>query len=196
MGELRDLDVALNETLPTWADDYRAEDLRREEKWQAMTQALANAADLSRKSIRYALEVPSLGANLLAITQWMEALSTSTGKDESSRDKNTSLRPWARRRIVRLHGQLKVALRDVGNPVSQHRARILAKRLRYGIEALRPLLPTHQTKRWCAQATNLQMSIGSMRDVMQAGVLAAKAEADSGIVEFLRGVAVGMEGSK
>lgn len=196
LGELRDLDVALNETLPAWADDYRAEDPRREEKWQAMTQALANAADLSRKSIRYALEAPSLGANLLAITQWLEALSASTGKEELSRDKKTSLRPWARRRIVRLHGQLKVALRDVGNPVSQHRARILAKRLRYGIEALRPLLPTHQTKRWCAQATNLQMSIGSMRDVMQAGVLAAKAEADSGIVEFLRGVAVGMEGSK
>jgi len=196
MGELRDLDVALNETLPTWADDYRAADPRREEKWQAMTQALANAADLSRKSIRYALEVPSLGANLLAITQWLEALSASKKIDESSRDKKTSLRSWARRRIVRLHDQLKIALRDVGNPVSQHRARILAKRLRYGIEALRPLLSTLQAKRWRAQATNLQKSIGSMRDVMQAGVLAAKAEADSGIVEFLRGVAVGLERSK
>ena len=97
---------------------------------------------------------------------------------------------------ARLHGKLKQALQDTGTLERQHRARILAKRLRYGIEALRPLLPTHQTKRWCAQATNLQMSIGSMRDVMQAGVLAAKAEADSGIVEFLRGVAVGMEGSK
>jgi hypothetical protein len=63
--------------------------------------------------------------------------------------------------------------------------------MRYGIEALRGLLPKRRAKRWYQQAASLQQSLGAARDVMQASVLAAKVEADHGLVEFLRGVAVG-----
>jgi CHAD domain-containing protein len=193
MGELRDLDVARTETLPPLADAYTEGDARREEKWRAMAQALTHAAMLQRKSIRYALEAPAIGSALLATTQWLEELSAPKGSGDARVDLKTSLRRWARRRIVRLHDQLKVALRDSANPDGQHRVRILSKRMRYGIEALRPLLPKRHTKRWYPQATNLQTSIGAIRDVMQAGVLAAKTEVDPGLVEFLRGVAVGQE---
>ena len=102
-----------------------------------------------------------------------------------------SLRRWSRRRIARLHRQLKDARHDADNPDSQHRVRILAKRLRYGIEALRCFLPKRVAKRWYEQATDLQLSLGADRDVMQAGALLAKLQADRGLVEFLRGVAAG-----
>lgn len=193
LGDLRDLDVARTETLPPLADAYAAGDARRTKAWQAMGQALMQAADLQRKAVQYALKEPAVGVALLATTQWLEGLSGPNGPDDARVEPEMTLRRWARRRMVRLHGQLRLALKDAGNPVSQHRARIFAKRMRYGIEALRPLLPKRRAQRWHQQATGLQTSIGATRDVRQAGVLAARLEADGGLVEFLRGVAVGQE---
>ena len=65
--------------------------------------------------------------------------------------------------------------------------------MRYAIEALRPLLPKSRTRERYKQAMRLQSGIGAARDVRQAATLATRLEADRGIVEFLRGVAVGRE---
>lgn len=191
LGELRDLDVALTDTLPPLADAYTAGDARRTEAWQAMTRALLQAADLRRKSVRYALHEPTVGTTLLAATQWLEELSVLTGPSDAGVELKVSMKGWARRRTVRLHEQLKIAAKDQSNPDSQHRVRIVAKRMRYGIGALRSLLPKRRATRWYLQAASLQASLGAARDVMQAGMLAAKLEADRGLVEFLRGVAAG-----
>lgn len=194
LGELRDLDVALTDTLPPLNDAYVAADPRRADAWEAMTKALRHAADLQRKSVRYALQVPSVGATLLAATRWLEGLSVPDGPGEAGIEPKLPLRPWARQRIARLHKQLKAARKDLGNPDSQHRARILAKRTRYGIEALGSLLPRKRSQRWRQQATSLQTGLGAARDVMQASALAARLEADGGLAEFLRGVAIGRSG--
>jgi len=191
LGELRDIDVAWTDTLPPLADAYTAGDARRTDAWHAMTQSLLHAANLQRKSVRYALHEPAVGASLLATTQWLEVLSARNGPGDAGVEVKVSLRRWSRRRIVRLHRQLKLARKDTDSPDSQHRVRILAKRMRYGIEALRTYLPKRRTKRWYLQATSLQLSLGAARDVMQAGALVAKLETDRGLVEFLRGVAVG-----
>ena len=191
LGELRDLDVARTETLPPLADAYTAGDARRARQWQAMAQALANAARQQRKAVRYALDQPAVGAALLETTQWLEGLSALPGPGDARVELSVPLRRWARRRMVRLHERLRDALKDSGNPDSLHRVRILAKRMRYGVEALRPLLPRRRTQRWYQQATGLQTSIGASRDVMQAGALAARLDVDPGLVEFLRGVAAG-----
>lgn len=50
--------------------------------------------------------------------------------------------------------------------------------------------------RRCRSTQNLQIDIVAMRDVIQADVLAVTPKADSGIVEFLRGVAVSLEKQK
>ena len=193
VGEVRDLDVARTETLPGFEKAYMAGDVRREEKWQSLIQALTQAADVQRKAVRYALESPSVGMTLLAITQWLEELPS--GKPEPGDARKTSLRRWARRRIARLHQQLEDALQDADTLEGQHRARILAKRTRYGIEALKPLLSRQRTKRWYRQATDLQTNIGMARDVAQAHLLVVKVQADRELAEFLRGVAVGQEHS-
>lgn len=190
LGELRDLDVARTETLPPLAEAYTADNERRAQAWQAMTQALTHGADLQRKSVRYALQEPSVGACLLAITQWLAGLPASPSASNGAATKE-SLRRWSRRRIDHLHAQFKRALKQADDPESQHRARILAKRMRYGIEALRSLLPDKRAQRWGRRATDLQTSIGTTRDLMQAATLVARLELDRGLAEFLRGVAVG-----
>ena len=75
LGNLRDLEVAGNETLPALADAYIAADPRRADIWQHMTQSLAQAIHLQRKAVRYALQDPTVGVCLLATTQWLESLS-------------------------------------------------------------------------------------------------------------------------
>ncbi|NDP61406.1 CYTH and CHAD domain-containing protein [Polaromonas sp.] len=192
IGELRDIDVARTDTLPLLADAYRAGNAQRAEKWQAMLLALSDAARLQRKSIGHALEVPAVGATLLTITEWLENLPRQKGPADHKADASRRpLRRWARQRIGRLHRKLQRALDDSAHPQSLHRARILAKRLRYAIEALQPLLSRRQTKRWLLQAVQLQADIGSARDLQQASVLAARLEIDPGLAEFLRGVAAG-----
>lgn len=188
LGEVRDLDVALHDTLPPLAEVYTAGDTRRTEAWETMTQTLRHSASLQRKSVRYALQEPAVGASLLAITQWLDGLSSQAGAGEV--DQEVPLRRWARQRIAHLHEQLRAARNDTSSPNSQHRVRILAKRMRYSSEALRDLLPKKRTEQWLQQATNMQTSLGAARDVMQASVLVAKLEADRGLAEFLRGIAV------
>jgi inorganic triphosphatase YgiF len=191
LGELRDLDVALTETLPPLANAFTDSSALRLEKWQAMMQALAQAATLQRKAVRYALMDPVAGAVMLSMTQWLEELPVRDGENQAAQGHDVSLQRWARRRIVRLHDQLRAARQNASTPENLHRVRILAKRLRYGIEALRPLLTRRNARAWYQQAVRLQMEIGSTRDVMQACSLAAKLDVDRGLIEFLRGFAVG-----
>ena len=193
VGTLRDLDVARTDTLPPLADAYTAGDTAREERWQAMHQALTHAATRQRQQVRAALEVPAVGAALLNITQWLEALAD---LPETGAALKPALRRWARQRIARLHQKLKRALKDVDDPQSQHRARIFSKRLRYGIEALQPLLPKRTARRWHAKAVALQTGIGTARDLLNAAALAAYPGKDAGLAEFLRGVAVGQQRRK
>lgn len=191
VGELRDFDVARFETLPRLADAYVAESPQRQAKWQALLAAMNEAATLRRRSICHALEVPAVGSALLAMTQWLEELPAQRRPDSPETGQKNALRHWARARIARLHKKMEQALKDTAHPESLHKARLLAKRLRYAIEALRPVLRKRQARRWLKQATQLQTDIGLTRDVQQAGVLAGLVEADSGLAEFLRGLAIG-----
>jgi len=191
LGELRDLDVARIDTLPLFADAYAAGDTHRKGAWQAMIQTLQKASTLGRKSVRYALHEPTVGATLLEATHWLEELSAGSGPDHAATEPKVSLQSWARRRIAHLHEQLKVADKALSSPDGSHQLRIHAKRLRYGIEAMKAFLPKRRAKSWFEQATSLQLSLGASRDIVQAGVLIANLEVDRGLVEFIRGVAIG-----
>ena len=63
--------------------------------------------------------------------------------------------------------------------------------MRYGIEALRPLLAKRVVNRWYPQATRLQVSLGAVRDVRQASALVDKLDVDHELVYFLRGFSAG-----
>ena len=186
LGELRDLDVACTQTLPTLQPAYVAGDARRALTWAAVEQSFRAAATLQRKAVRLALQEPLTGQALLGITHWLEALGA------TPQEPAVPARRWARERVARLRLRWKKARRAAVDAAGQHRARLLAKRLRYNIEALRPLLP-ERAGRWHERASQLQADVGALRDTVQAGVLAARLEAPPEVLAFLRGVAAGLE---
>lgn len=193
LGEVRNFDVACTETLPQLAQAYADGNGQRAQAWLAMQKRVAQAAARQRGLARQALQQPAVGACLLDITQWLEGLSASKIAGDAVHGPKGSLRDWARQRIKRLHAQFQFALQGTSAPDSQHRARIMAKRLRYSIEALQPLLPKKKSQRWHDQATELQMSMGTARDVSLAVTLVAKLETEPGVLDFLRGVAKGRQ---
>lgn len=198
VGELRDLDVARTETLPALARAYTAGDVSREENWQALLETLTQAASLKRKAICYAMDAPAVGGALLAITEWLEALPQTAKESVSAKYSSKTKVPlerWARKRIAHLHDQYKGAHHDADTLEAQHRVRIIAKRMRYGIEAFKPLLAKQQAKKWHQQASDVQTTIGASRDVAQAHVIVAGLQTSQELAEFVRGVAVGQAGS-
>lgn len=191
LSELRELDVASTDTLPTLESAFIDGNPCRAKDWQVMTQALGQAAASKRRAVRRALKNPRLRTALLDITEWLDTICTEGTSVAQAGKPNIGLRPWARRRITRLHDRLKLHLTAPASTENQHQTRIAAKRLRYGIETLRPLLPKQRAKRWAEQAVRLQTSLGVARDLIQAGERVGQLQVDAGLVEFLRGVAVG-----
>ena len=198
LGELRDLDVARIDTLPPMADAYMAGDDQRTVAWRAMDQTLMHAAQLQRTPLRHQLQDPAIGVSLLAIPHWLASAPAWTAMNEAGLNQDKTLSQWAKRRVTRLHEHFKLALKDANTtnaadePNIQHRARILAKQMRYGIEAMDSLLPKKRSQRWLEQAIDLQSRIGASRDLVQAGALIARLAVDRELVAFLRGVAVGL----
>lgn len=189
LSELRDLDVAWHDTLPPLQEACTAGDTKRLKAWRSMLQALQQAGKRHRQSVRVALLSPEVGADMVATTAWLQALSETDADADMDRhtDKkvNASLRHWSERRMARLHRKLKSACKGIGNPDHQHRLRILAKRMRYSLEALHAFLPERRAKRWRHQATHLQVKLGATRDLMQANALISKLKGGLEISEFL-----------
>ena len=187
LGVLRDLDVARIDTLVPLTEVFAAGDAGRYKEWQAMLGALADAARQQRRQVQFSLGQPVVGTCLLAVTQWLEA---SDQPEVTAEAPDPKLRGWARRRLKRLHQGLQAALdRGSGDAAAQHRVRILAKRLRYGIEALEVLWRKPGTRAWYQQAIALQSELGAMRDLVRASELIDTLGIDPTVAAFLRGVA-------
>lgn len=186
LGALRDLDVACTQTLPAWQPAYVADDARRAAVWAGVEQSFQAAAEQRRRAVRRALQEPSAGQALLATVQWLEALAAAPPAPP------VPVRRWARERVERLHARWKEARAQAVDAAGQHRARLLAKRLRYNIEAFEALLPG-RASRWHARASAHQDEVGALRDALQAGVLAGQLKAPADVQAFLRGVAAGLE---
>ncbi len=208
LGTLRDLDVALTETLPRWRSAYldgcplsNAAQARNKKAWRQMSHALQQLADEQRLSVRRELQRADVVATLLSLTEWAHGLTRVLQGVEPAK---VPLRRWVRHRLSRWHERFKkakhAALKDAlksasktarchANPERQHRARILAKRLRYGLEALGYCLPAQRSRRWRQQAAEVQTKLGDARDVLQAHALAASVAADKNILQFLKRLA-------
>lgn len=190
MAQQRDLDVAAVETLPMFAHVYTGGDAVRRTHWKAMEQALAHAVTAQRKEVLDALAQPDVGACLIDIMRWLE-VQLAEGQSVYPDLRAAHVADWVLRRLARLHEKLKNQPRRSSDATVQHRIRILSKRLRYGVEALQPLLPRRKAKRWLQEATALQDNIGSARDIASAVDLVQQLPVDARLVEFLRGVAFG-----
>lgn len=193
LGELRDRDVALTETLPRLQHLFTEGEADRHANWMLMLQAMKQSAHHHREAARLALQTPEIGQVLLSTLKWLNGLSTMTASPPLPNTPQRPLQDWARRRLDRLRRRLKTATHDLDHLESQHRARILAKRLRYGAEALQGFLPKKRWRRWGREGTRWQTALGASRDIARASTLAGEIGADTLLVEFLRGVAAGQQ---
>jgi CHAD domain-containing protein len=182
LGQLRNLEVALNETLPPLAQAYIAGDAQRAQAWQTLVQNLTQAARQQRHAVQTTLQLKTTQHSLQATALWLQDLSTANIAT------NGTLRRWARKRVAHLHATLHAQRLLAVDAESQHRTRILAKRMRYGIEALHPLLPPLHNQDWYSQAKELQASMGAARDLTLAGTLVEQWGNGAGPGDFLRGV--------
>ncbi len=190
MGRMRDLDVAAAETLPMFAKAYTAGDPLCKARWKNMEESLADAMGRQRTAVLGILKRPDVGSTMVDVTQWLE-IQLPEGDVGRAVTRTAHVAQWVLRRLTRLHAKLKAQPIYSHDVQVQHRIRVLAKRLRYGVEALRPLLPKRKAKRWLHETTRLQENIGSARDIANAVDIVQQLKVDTGIVDFLRGVAHG-----
>jgi inorganic triphosphatase YgiF len=191
LGRLRDLEVASLQTLPMLANAYVGASSKRKVHWHALQVTLAQAAGNQLQWVRGALLSPSAGGTLLALTEWLETKPAGAQSGGTKRKNKVALRPWVRQRMERLRGQIKRTLKKTPNAANLHRARLLAKRLRYSVEAFRSVLPKRRAQRWHRQANHLQSTIGSERDLQQALAIARHLKAHSSVLKFLNVVSLG-----
>lgn len=191
LGAMRDFDVAALESLPPWTDAFIAGDARRDADWRTMEAALQAQRRACRTTLLKALAAPATGAALVRASQWLHGLQRVEPGSER-------LGTWAAKRTHRLHARLSHEVdamdaaedsHDGDAAQHQHRARLLAKRARYCLEAMEAVLPTARTRRWTDQATELQTRIGAARDLLLLADLLQPLEVDRSILGFLRGVA-------
>lgn len=187
LGQQRNLDVACSETLPTWQAAWPGPT----ESWQQALQDLQAARLTQRTQLRQALATPAVGRTLLALTQHLW---------QSSQRNEPIKKRWARQRLARWHRRLQRLLHgeqaQLLDVVTLHAARLLAKRLRYGSEALASALPAkrlRQSQKWVQDATLWQTRIGQARDAWQAALLLQQQGGAETLVCFMQGVAAAME---
>jgi inorganic triphosphatase YgiF len=191
MGELRDLDVAMCETLPMLSGAFTAGEPGRQAQWQELERLLAEDIGRKRVDLSERLADVATGQVLLAIAQWIECDLPQGRVVLRLADKDLSPSAWARRRLSVLFEKLDSMPTDSHDIRLQHRIRILSKQLRYGIEALRALLGKRRADYWHETANRLHTEIGASRDLLQCIAITARLGAAPEIVGFLRGVAFG-----
>lgn len=187
LGQQRNLDVASTETLPGWADAWPGDAA----VWADGAARLEQARCQQRCTVRRWLTTPATGLVLLQLAETLWHM-TPTSADFTRRA--------ARQRLARWHRKLHRLLTDQSGGAidlaSLHEARLLAKRLRYGSEALASAMARkHQreTARWLAEATEWQTRIGQARDAWQAGACLEQVGASEKQVYFLRGIGACMD---
>ena len=155
LGLVRDLDVARLETLPL---RLKAAPLSPAYLWaQQALQQLSDSARLQLIDQIATLQPPKLHH----LTHWLAALQIKPQHPKSWA--SASARKWVDA-LTRSYEEAQI------QPFSAkrwHLVRLRAKRLRYGIEVLKPLLPHHLAAPWHHSAHQLQIRLGRERDALR-----------------------------
>lgn len=165
LGRARDRDVFALQTLPALAPPAPLRAAAERQRARAVRRVRARLA-----SARFA-------ALALRLLQWSE---TPAGE-------GTQLRTFAPGALRRIDRRLKRAARGFGAlpAAEQHRVRILAKRLRYAVDALACAFPQRATASVSARLAALQDILGEMNDIVVARELLATLAPESGAVREL-----------
>jgi inorganic triphosphatase YgiF len=154
-GAVRDWDVLLTQMLPllrkATADGQQAQ-------WARLMERVQLRRQRQRQRLRATLASARFAQAALQLLRWAEEPAAST---------TTDLMDRARRAIERGHERLTTARPDLAklSPQGRHRLRILAKRQRYALELLAPVLPRGAPERTLKLLSRLQQLLGEINDV-------------------------------
>jgi len=188
LGRQRNLDVAHTQTLPLWAPAWPGSATL----WQAGMTALQTARDGQRVRLRAEVASTSVGLTLLHIAYTLWRLSQQPPQGLTQRHAYHRLARWHRR----LLGLLDGGGSDWIDMAALHEARLLAKQLRYGSEALGHALPAkrrRQTRAWLDDAMAWQTHIGESRDAWEAAACLESLQVGPTMVGFLQGIGAAMD---
>lgn len=188
LGRQRNLDVAHTGTLPLWEQAWPGSAT----VWQDGMTALQTARDAQRVRLRAEAATTPVGLTLLHIARALWRLSQQPPQTLTPRHAHQRLARWHRR----LQGLLDGGGSEWIDMAALHEARLLAKQLRYGSEALGHALPAkrrRQTRAWLNDAMAWQTHIGESRDAWEAAACLESLQAEPAMVGFLRGIGAAMD---
>lgn len=154
-GSARDWDVLLTETLPSLRKAIAGGDQAR---WSSLMERAQARRRRQHQRLGATLGSEHFARAALRLLQWAE---------EPAAPTPARLMQRARRAIDRGHERLSAGARDLAklSPQGRHRLRILAKRQRYALELLAPLLCGGAAARALKLLTRLQQRLGQINDV-------------------------------
>jgi CHAD domain-containing protein len=162
IGKVRDVDVALEETLPEWRELYAGDCPLRRAKWDSMLKALREQREQGRLAISQAFHQAQIHHNLMSAAQWIEALHTHSGTVLREMTAE-ALSVWTDHRLRRLYRNM-VCCCDSQELKRQHQARLLAKQLRYLLESFQNELSGRWPRETLKRTKALQAEIGLRLD--------------------------------
>ena len=154
-GAVRDWDVLLTQSLPLLR---KATGDGQQDPWDRLIQKAQQRRRRRQLRLRATLGSAAFAQAALRLLRWAE---------EPPAAGAAHLTHQARRAIERGHERLASAARDLAklSPQGRHRLRILAKRQRYALELLTPLLDDGAPTRTLKQLSRLQQLLGEINDV-------------------------------
>lgn len=187
LGRLRDLDVAVLDTLPRWHAGWTGEP----GAWDQAVNGLQHASMQQRDRVRQMLQTPVMAEALLDMAQtlWTVAPTLST---VDKRQVTQRLTRWRQDMVRRVRGPRSGAP-DVAD---LHEARLIAKRVRYAAEVVVGTLSTRKARTieaWMADAATWQTRIGDARDARQAAFCLRELGGGDALAHYLTGIAAAME---
>jgi inorganic triphosphatase YgiF len=154
-GAVRDWDVLLTQMLPLLR---KATADGQEAQWAKLMERAQLRRQRQRQRLRATLASARFAQAALHLLRWAEEPAAWTLTDLMER---------AQRAIERGHQRLTAARPDLAklSPQGRHRLRILAKRQRYALELLAPLLARGPPERTLKLLSRLQQLLGEINDV-------------------------------
>jgi triphosphatase len=154
-GAMRDWDVLLTQSLPSLRHAAAADD---QAWWARLMERAQERHRRQRQRLSVELDSARFARAALRLLRWAEEPAPPTA---------VSLPHRAQRAIERGHERVIAAGRHLPalTPQERHRLRILAKRQRYALELLAPLLPGGSPARTLKALARLQQLLGEINDV-------------------------------
>jgi CHAD domain-containing protein len=151
---VRDWDVLLTQTLPSLRGAVRCDDAR----WDKLLARARARRQRQQRRLRETLGSARFARAALRLLQWADA---------PAPPGPAHLVNLAHRAVERGHERLIAAGRDLQelSARGRHRLRILAKRQRYALELLAPVLPAGAPARTLKLLSRLQQTLGEINDV-------------------------------